>query len=152
MKQYLTFILALGLLAACGAKTPTQAGDGSATELAPGWQSLKFSQSGGIAGTKRSLQITRDGHGAARNEAANKQVTFELTLEQLAQLGDLISGVVDAGPVTLDLNCADCFAYKLQIVFPSQTGEVQLSDVQLPGSAYEPLITFLRTLMDQVLQ
>lgn len=153
MKKSLFILLLAGLLLAACSSPATQApAKPEGTKTAATWVSIKMTQSGGIAGVSRIITIMRDGHGTAVDERAGKNVAVAITGEQTAQLDSLILSAVKLPQVQLDLNCADCFIYTLDVAFPNRTGTAQVSDIQLAASGYEPLVALLRTLMDAALQ
>lgn len=153
MKKSLLSLLFISLLlAACG--TPaTQAPDKSERTKEPfSWSSIKMTQSGGLAGVSRIITFSRDGRGSAVDERAAKNVEVTLTAEQVAQIDTLVQDVAKLPRVPLESTCADCFVYTLEVSFSDKTKTVQLSEVQLAASGFEPLVTLLRTLLDVALQ
>jgi len=48
--------------------------------------------------------------------------------------------------------CADCFVYDLEIQVNGEKLSVQLNDISLPNSGLEPLVTYLRGLIDTALK
>ena len=153
MKKSLLILILTGLiLAACGAPATEPAVKPDRTRTAAEWTAIRMSQSGGLAGVSRTISISRDGHGSVMDESAGKNAALTLTPEQLVQLEAIMASFTKLPKVELDLNCADCFVYTLGFSFPERNRTVQLSDTQLAASGYEPLVTFLRTLLDTTLQ
>lgn len=152
MKKLLVLLLTGLLLAACGSPVTETPVKPERTKTAQTWNTIKMTQSGGLAGVSRIITISHDGAGSAIDERAAKNVTILLTDEQFAELDAFISSFKKPAEVTLDPNCADCFVYSLELAFNDKTRTVQVSDTQLATSGYEPLVTFLRALMDAALQ
>lgn len=147
------FILGLALLAA-GCSSPST--NPAATPTLPGigkeWI-IKMTHSGGIMGLMRSVQAASDGRYTVTDERAGKTVTGKLTDKELTQLGELIStaGNFSARGPGLGV-CADCFIYDLEIQSGEKKFAVQLDDLTLPKSGLEPLVGFLRGLIDSALK
>jgi len=156
MKKSLIALVLTGLLlAACGSsatQTPVKPARPSKTKGAPAaWTSIKMNQSGGVAGVSHTIQFGQDGNGSAIDDQTNKTVPLTLTGEQLAQLNSFINAVAKFPKVALDTSCADCFVYSLDVSFSTKIRSLKLSDTQLTASGFEPLVTFLRTLLDAAL-
>ena len=151
-KALLVITLAVLILAACGSPVTEAPAKPRRTKTAPIWSSIKMTQSGGLAGVSRIITVSRDGLGSAIDERAGKNMAITLSAEQVAQLDSIVLSSMNLPEITLDVNCADCFIYTLEVTFPKKTGVVQVSDTQLATSGYEPLVTFLRALLDATLQ
>lgn len=86
----------------------------------PAWQ-IQFGQSGGIAGTIYSLELSNDGSFTFKDEKANSSHSGVLTTPQLADIEQrLLSACPYLQPVKSDpkqpaASCPDCFSYSLNI-------------------------------------
>jgi hypothetical protein len=110
-----------------------------------------MTQSGGIMGLLRSIEVSSDGKYAVIDERAGNTVTGELTNEELATLHDLIAGFEFAAP-KIPAVCADCFVYDVEIESGGKKMIVKADDVALPDSGMESLVDFLRSIMDSALK
>jgi hypothetical protein len=64
---------------------------------------------------------------------------------QIAYLGAVPSDMPDGS------GCADCFLYDLEIERIGEKLTVQLNDINLPSSGFEPLVTYLQNLINLAL-
>lgn len=150
------FLLALALvfsLTACipGLMRP-QATQPEATRSAPlsqGNWNVKLTQSGGIMGLQRNLTVTSDGKVVAVDERTNRTVTSQLTQEELGRLNVRLDGAAFPPAASQQSVCADCFSYDLEVRSGGETYKAQLDDITLTDSDLEPLIAFLRSLLDR---
>jgi len=114
---------------------------------------IKMTQSGGIRGLSRSIEVSSDGKYTVVDERANKTITGELTANELVELNELVatSNYVPAAKPDGSV-CADCFVYDLEIQVNGEKLSVQLNDFTLTNSGLEPLVTYLRGLIDTALK
>jgi hypothetical protein len=112
-----------------------------------------MTQSGGIMGLSRSIEVSSDGNYTVVDERANRTVTGELTANELAELNELVvtSNYVPATKPDGSV-CADCFVYDLEAQVNGEKLSVRLNDFTLPNSGLEPLVTYLLDLMDTSLK
>ena len=114
---------------------------------------IQMTQSGGIMGLSRSIEVSSDGKYTVVDERANKTVTGELTANKLSELNELVMTSNYVPATKPDGNgCADCFVYDLEIQVNGEKLSVQLNDISLPNSGLEPLVTYLRGLIDTALK
>ena len=155
-KQYLIVVLML-LLAACAripgsTAVPTMpveptnavaatAPANSIPKLNGEWR-IMLTQSGGIMGMSKSLEI--DGSGAAtvtdlRSKKTSRAVLPADTLKKLAEL------VANASyqPASVPAGCADCYIFNLVITSGSQKFQVEMNQIDLQTSGLQDLIGFL---------
>jgi hypothetical protein len=162
MKQivFLLVLLSSVLLLGC-IKTPISepvqapAPESTVTLSTPsgGW-TIRMSQSGGIMGLSRSIEISSDGKFTVTDNRSNKAVTGELAADDLSKLNELLTSIdIRSASKPNGMVCADCFVYELEF---SGMGEksvsVQLSDISLANSGYEALVDHLRGMMDKALK
>ncbi len=104
-------------------------------------------------GLSFSIEVSSDGNYTVVDERANKTVTGELTADELSELNELVvtSNYVPATKPN-GQGCADCFVYELEIHINGEKLSVQLNDVSLPNSGLEPLVGYLRGLIDTALK
>jgi hypothetical protein len=142
------FFAAVASLTSCRpARTPL-ATPQTLPNLTGDW-SVKMTQTGGIMGMHRSVEITSDG--MMRLEAARdaSQITErQLPAAQLEKLKELVNAAALLPPPSTQAICADCFIYDIQITANGRVFAAQLNDISLPDSGLEALINFLKDLMN----
>ena len=150
--MYRMFILMLTvtLLSACTNVTPVPV---KATPSAPtaSW-TVKMAHSGGIMGLLRVIEVSSTGNFTVLDERTQKTVNGQLSEAEISHLAELVAKAVLAVPGKPNNSCADCFIYTLEISTTGKPFQAQVNDISLPGSGLEPMITFLRELMDQSLK
>src|SRR5512143_1138369 len=154
MSRFLSLILLALLAAACAPLTPAPTQIPLATPevaLQGNWM-IGLTQSGGIMGMMREMEISSDGQFKITDDRTGKTVSGQLTADQLTQLKNLVSGSAYRRS-SVSTSCADCFNYTVEI--DSSTGQrivAQADDVSLQASGMSSLIEFLRTLMQDALK
>jgi hypothetical protein len=152
---FLYVLLMTLFITGCGSfSTPEPFNTPTIKPPAPGgdW-TIKMTQSGGIMGISRSIEVSSDGKYSVVDERQNKTVTGELTTNELSELNELVinsSYVPETKPNGCE--CADCFVYDLEMQVNGVKLSVQLNDVSLLNSGLELLVTYLRGLMDTALK
>ena len=152
---FLYVVVAALLIAGCGPlsapmplKTPT-----AAFTVADGNWTIKMTQSGGIMGLSRSIEVSSDGKFIVVDERANKTVTGELPADGLLKINEQVTSAEYIPPVKPDgMACADCFIYDLEIQRSGEKFAAQLNDISLPNSGLESLVTQLRGLIETTLK
>jgi hypothetical protein len=146
IKRILIIILLTLILPGCGQTTP-----GPAPLPTPGGKwTVRMTHSGGIMGIDRTIQVTSAGSATVIDQRTDQKVMLQLENDELFRLDSLVrSARLKPIPDSIP-GCADCFIYDIEI----QTGStapftIQLNDISLPDSGLEPLVTFLRNLMEQ---
>jgi hypothetical protein len=149
----LTLALALlGVLLSAGCApvlTPTPT-EGSLSALEGAW-TIKMTQSGGIMGMVRKIEIQSDGSCIVTDERASITNNGQLTEQELAALTARISST-KYSTYTQQHACADCFIYDLEISRNEEWFVAQVDDVSLSESGLEPLVSDLRKIMERELQ
>lgn len=153
IRAILRLLIFAVLLSACGplsASTPlaTQ----SVSELGDTW-TLKMHHSGGIMGLSRSIEISSDGKYTVTDERQNKTVQGQLSSDETAQLRDLLAtSMRNSRPSLPSGACADCFIYAVELNNAGQTFTAQVDDTTIADSGLEPLITFVRGIIEKSLK
>ena len=146
------FLITLLITGCVPSATPEPLNTPTAELSAPGndW-TIKMTQSGGFAGVSRSVEVSSDGKYTVVDERAKKTVSGELTTDELSELNQLVmtSKYVSAAKPN---GCADCFVYDLEAQVNGEKLSVQLNDVSLPNSGLEPLVSYLRGVIDTALK
>ena len=143
MQKYGFILILLAILiAGCKSEEKSYAPPALAEE----W-TVKMTQSGGIMGLMRSIQVGSDGNYLLTDERAHNSVTGRLTAQQLAELKGLIANFKFTPP-EIRGGCADCFIYDIEIESGGQKMIVQTDDVSLPDSGMQPLVDFLRNILE----
>ncbi|MBI3161026.1 MAG: hypothetical protein HYZ23_00880 [Chloroflexi bacterium] len=151
MTRTLPFLLVISLLVACGPASP-------ATEEQPlptpsrQWTTIQLTQSGGIMGLLRTIKISSEGATTVTDDRADKEVTGQLSDDELSQLNELLASASFAPPSGPPVGCADCFIYTLELSTSGQPIRWEANDVTLSNSGMEPLIAFLRGLIENALK
>ncbi|MHB8778933.1 MAG: hypothetical protein ACYC6R_14415 [Anaerolineales bacterium] len=143
-------VLATALLVSGCASSPKTIT--STLSVLDGEWTVKMTQSGGILGVRRSVEVYSDGSYMITDDRSNQTLTGELSEDELAKLKEIVANSEYA---TLEKpwigGCADCFVYDLEIQGSSRF-ILQLDDVSLPDSGLETLVLFLHELIDSALQ
>ena len=118
----------------------------SSPTLSEEW-TIKMTQSGGIMGLRRSIQVASDGSYLIVDERAQTSVTGTLPEQQLSELKDLTNNLKFTSPENRAI-CADCFVYDIEIESGGKKMILQVEDISLPDSGIEALVTFLRGILE----
>jgi len=113
---------------------------------------IKMTQSGGIMGVMRSVEVYSDGGYVITDDRSKQTFTGKLSEEEFAKFKEIVASSKYASmdkPGTG--RCADCFVYDFEIQGSSKF-IVPLDDVSSPDSGLETLVIFLRELIDSALQ
>jgi len=149
MKRIFIVLIMVGLLTACG-----PAGIGAPQSPLPtpvkDWTSIKMTHSGGIMGLMRVIEISRDGMMTVTDSRTEKKTSRQLSADELTALSDLVSNYGFAAP-SIEGICADCFIYTVEINRDGDVSITESNDITLTDSGMEPLVTFLRGLIDKAL-
>lgn len=142
-------LLIVLLLAACGPARLEETQQPLPT-ASTDWTSITFTQSGGIMGMLRTIEIATDGTWKLTDERASESVDGKLSAEELKQLNGLIASlsVKSSGQSGV---CADCFIYSVEISFLGKSLTADADDVNLGDSGLGPLVMFMTELMNKVL-
>jgi hypothetical protein len=101
-------------------------------------------------GLSRSIEISADGAYKIADDRTRKTINGTLAADDLSELKKL-----DTSPRSFERTetaiCADCFLYDIVIQGGGKNIEMKLNDITLPESGLEPLVTYLRNLIDQAL-
>jgi hypothetical protein len=152
MYRTLWLFLLIALLAACGPARLESTQQPLATP-SQDWTSVKLTQSGGIMGMLRTIEISRKGSLVATDDRARKSATGQLSMTDLSELLDMVDAFAFAPPSDPDMVCADCFIYTIEISSSSGVAtSVQANDIDLLESGMEPLVNFLRGYMEDALK
>lgn len=120
----------------------------SLPDLGESW-TLKMSHTGGIMGLSRSIEISSDGKYTVTDERQNTTVEGQLSADKLSKLQDLlISSVRNSSPRGPNGACADCFIYTIEFSGGGKTFTATVDDTTIGDSGLEPLVTFLRGIIE----
>ena len=152
MTRTLLLILLLATLTACGPAQleSTEPPQQPLPTASADWTSIKFTQSGGIMGLLRTLEISRDGAWTFTNERADQTITGKLSAAELDELSDLIDSLSIKSDKQSGV-CADCFIYSIEIFSSGKPLTVEADDVNLGESVLGPLVDFMANLMSEAL-
>lgn len=148
-KWFFGMMLSL-LMLGCASASAAPTSQPTPVSVETGW-TIKMTQSGGIMGLKRSIEVNSDGSYTVNNERPSQHVSGTLTKSQLDGLTNLLTTMqfTPAHPAGV---CADCFIYEIDIQVNGNQTLIQVDDLSLPDSGMNPLITELRGLMESALK
>jgi hypothetical protein len=156
---FLDVILVALLIVGCGQSAAPEPLETPATGLSAtnlpsmnGEWTIRMRHSGGIMGLARSIEISSDGKFTVMDERENKTTTGELSANELSKLNEMVSSAEYIPESKPSGGCADCFIYDLEIQTNGKNFSIQLDDISLPKSGLEPLVTYLRGLIDTALK
>jgi hypothetical protein len=113
---------------------------------------IKMTHSGGIMGLMRSIEVSSDGNYTVMDERSNKTITEKLSASELSKLEEIVLSTKFVAPERGSSVCADCFIYDLEIQKDGKRFKIQVDDISMPNSGMEPLITYLREIIDTALK
>lgn len=153
MLRSMLFILLFAMLVSgCSSFSPTPVATPGPPEVDVSW-TLRMDHSGGIMGLSRSIEISSDGKFTVSDERDNSTVEGQLSANELATLRDLLNSLKDIQvPATGRTTCADCFVYAIEFKDDGKSFRAELDDTTLADSGLEPLVTFVRGIMEKALQ
>jgi len=103
---------------------------------------IALTQSGGIMGLSRRVEILTGGEMIFTDPRSTRSKQYRLSEEKITVLVRLVSNSVYL-PVEVPSRCADCFIFDLEIASADQKFQVQLNQIDLGNSGLEPLVNFL---------
>lgn len=112
---------------------------------------VRMTQSGGIMGMMRSIEVAADGRYVAADQRAGDIVKGEFTEDELKDLMDMVAALEFTSSLST-AECADCFMFNVEIQGSGQKMIVQADDLSLEDSGLEALVRFLSEKMDSALQ
>jgi hypothetical protein len=114
---------------------------------------INMKHTGGIMGLSRSIEILSDGNFTVVDERANKTIMGTLPADALSKVKEQVASskyIPASGPS--GMVCADCFVYDLEIYGNGGNFTIQLDDISLPDSGLEPLVRYLREIIETTLK
>lgn len=151
---HITIFSAL-LLSACGSVTslPTSIPEpvkGSLPALTGTW-TISMTHSGGIMGLLRSVEITSTGSYIVKDERGKKNITGQLSEEDLANLIQVVNSTTYSQN-NKPYGCADCFIYDIVIIGDNGNFSAQVDDISIEESGLSTLVTTLRGIIERELK
>ena len=114
--------------------------------------SVKLTQSGGIAGVLKTVEVSSDGQLKAEDQRSHRSISKTLPTQTIDELHQLIFSIPAAGGRLLQSGCADCFIYDLEIHSAGKNIEIHADDTTLNGSGAQKLISTLIGLREGALK
>jgi hypothetical protein len=111
---------------------------------------ISLTQSGGIAGVSRSLELQSNGMVVVVDECSGKRIERQLTQDEISKINQLLNSF-SFQKLSTPMGCADCFFYTLQIRSGGRVVDIQSDEVNLNGTGAENLIGYLSNLMSAML-
>ncbi len=109
--------------------------------LSGAWR-VTLTQSGGIMGMTRTVEVSPDGDMLFTDLRGGKTGQSSLSKDRLALLTKLVAASVYE-PVFEPTGCADCFIFELSIFNINEKFQVQINQIDLQNSGLQPLVDFL---------
>jgi len=103
---------------------------------------MTITQSGGIMGMERTLEISSTGAMTLTDARSHASSQSQLPAERLAALNKLVAGS-QYRAAAMPAGCADCFIFDIQISSAGENFQVQLNQIDLVDSGLQPLVDFL---------
>lgn len=118
----------------------------------PQWQ-VRLSQSGGIAGMSRRLELDSTGALTVSDEKLARKISLTLTEDQLKDIAALVLEAQAEKQTSAPFGsaCRDCFQYTLTIERNGEKIQVQADDITLDQVSLAPLINRLLELQKEAL-
>ena len=101
---------------------------------------IDFTLSGGLVGLQRVMELSNAGQMILIDQKKKKQVTAQLSGEDVIKIAGLITEAVQLQPVGPLPVCADCYQYELNIQVNTQYFFFQANDLNLVESGLAPLV------------
>lgn len=148
--RFLYTLLITLLLASCSPSATVAPTKLQIPALKGDW-SISMTHSGGIMGLQRSIEIKADGIYTVKDERGKKEMTGQLSKEELANLIE----VVNASTYSKNnepYGCADCFIYEITITGSGGIFSAQVDDISIEKSGLSDLVVTLRGIIERELQ
>jgi len=113
---------------------------------------VELSVSGGFAGVERSLHVDDQGAYVAEDAQLASKEEGVLSADEMEQLLGLLPSVCEPYEATRPPSCADCFNYSLQATLQDAAYAFVLNDVSLAEAPVGPLVGWLSSYLNAVLQ
>lgn len=151
-RAILILLVLAGLISACATLSPAPLATASLPDLSGEW-TLKMSHSGGITGLARSIELSSDGKYTVTDEREKKTVEGQLSAVDLGRLGELLASSLNNSLSTgLNSSCADCYVYTIEFNGAGNDFTATVDDTTIAESGLEPLVTFLRGIIEKSLK
>jgi hypothetical protein len=118
--------------------------------LSGAWQ-IKLSQSGGIMGMSRMLDVSSNGDLLVTDLRGGQSNPSRLPADKLAELTSLVAESAYQ-PASAPAGCADCFIFDLEISSGGERFQVQMNQIDLASSGLQPLVNFLMAYLKIVIK
>jgi hypothetical protein len=149
-KFILGFLITLIFLSSCGTAGSIKPIPQPLASPSDSWD-VKLTQSGGIAGVLRTIEVSSDGQLKAEDQRSQRSVTKILPSQTTAELKGLIFNTVVSTSRILQSACADCFIYDLEIQSDGNDVKIHVDDATINDSSAQGLITTLLKIRDEAL-
>ena len=114
------------------------------------WQ-IEFALSGGVAGLRRTVELSDTGQLTVTDQKASRQVVAQVPATELAEIVSFLPAVERFQPAGRLPACQDCFQYELGVSMDGQRFSIQLNDLVMVESGLAPLINALVRLQERAL-
>jgi hypothetical protein len=146
-----TVLALITFLTACGRLLPASSGSQPLPSPGQEW-AIKLTQSGGIAGVHKTVEVSSDGQLKAEDQRSGSSISQTLPPEATAELIGLLSKASVVTAAAPHSGCADCFIYDLEVTSGGKSTAIRADDTTLDASGAAELIAFLQQLRDRALK
>jgi len=99
----------------------------------------------------RVINLSFLGTLSVTDEKTHKQASMQLDQEEMEKISQLVLTLEQSQPESKLPACADCINYGLDVRIDSRQIHALFNDINLPGTAYQPLIYELMKLQEEAL-
>lgn len=112
---------------------------------------IEFTLMGGFTGLQRMSELSNDGRMTVTNLKSKKQVTVQLSDDEVTKIAGLMIEAARLQPVSDLPACADCFQYELQAQVDASHFTFLVNDINLNKSGLASLVQELKDLQERAL-
>ena len=123
----------------------------SSCDVSGTWE-VELSVTGGFAGVDRRLQVDDQGAYEAEDAQPASKEEGVLSADEMEQLLALLPSVCEPYEASRPPSCADCFNYFLEATLQGSAYEFILNDLSLAEAPVGPLVGWLSSYLNAVLQ
>jgi len=123
----------------------------SSCDVSDTWD-VELTVTGGFAGVDRRLEVGDLGAYEAEDAQTASREEGVLSADETEQLLELLPSVCEPNDAARLPSCADCFNYSLQATLQGSPYELVLNDLNLPEAPVGPLVGWLSSYLNAVLQ
>lgn len=108
--------------------------------------------SGGLAGVRRSINVSSSGDAIVKDEKKSKHINLELPAADVETLSKFVADIEHLPNVSESSACVDCFQYEVDILVQDSHFHALYDDETLKQSGIKPFVFELVKLMNTALE